>query len=560
LNLHDQPPGNASAPLEPRRIAVEPWWALYGEMPAEQLAYQAHLRVSAAVKLDGRVYVAEDAHVIADELHVGDGSFIATGALVRGHVHIGSASSVNAYAVLIGRIAIGDDVRIASHASIIGFNHNHDDPHSPMWTQGVTERGVTIEDDVWIGANAVIVDGVTVGSHSIVAAGAVVTRNVAPWSIVAGNPARIVRDRRLGRVGPTLEPLSRFSERAAEEWRDMVLRCQTERGFVDHIEAEPSRRATCDAIEIAAAFGDIDAVEASRPFADELRSWQDPPSGLIRDIDTTEIPLGLAGFADPLRAYNLIAVDGALRCLGARLSHPIRTILQVTSDELVDALHDQPWHHGAWIAGNWVDCVATAVACNARDFGQPKHLETLFGWLLVTVDPANGVWGQHTPTDGWLNPVNGFYRLTRGTFAQFGVQLPYPERAIDTVLAHGREYQWFQNRARNACNVLDITHPLWLAGQECDYRRDEIRDVAATILRDAIDEWTPGQGMRFQRHDPPGLHGTEMWLSIIYLAATVLGEADGLPWQPRGVHRLAPTFVLSPAGIEATSIPPSLVT
>ena len=59
--------------------------------------------------------------------------------------------------------------------------------------QGVSTKPVVIEDDIWIGANAVILPGVTIGHHTVVAAGAVVTKDVPPHSLVAGVPAKIIK-------------------------------------------------------------------------------------------------------------------------------------------------------------------------------------------------------------------------------------------------------------------------------------------------------------------------------------------------------------------------------
>ncbi|MGC0336192.1 hypothetical protein RKD20_001226 [Streptomyces sp. SLBN-8D4] len=59
-----------------------------------------------------------------------------------------------------------------------------------------------------------------------------------------------------------------------------------------------------------------------------------------------------------------------------------------------------------------------------------------------------------------LRPLPGFYRLTRGSFAQFGLPVPYPERVVDAVLDHARDARHFGPGRENACNVLDVTHPL----------------------------------------------------------------------------------------------------
>ena len=68
-----------------------------------------------------------------------------------------------------------------------------DDPNRPFIEQGITAEGIIIEDDVWIGASAVITDGVRVGKGAVVAAGAVVTKDVPPHSVVGGVPAKIIK-------------------------------------------------------------------------------------------------------------------------------------------------------------------------------------------------------------------------------------------------------------------------------------------------------------------------------------------------------------------------------
>ena len=73
--------------------------------------------------------------------------------------------------------------------------HIHDSIDEPMQLQGILEKDIVIGDDVWVGYGAQILSGVIVGSHSIVAAGAVVTKEVPPYAIVGGVPARVLRYR-----------------------------------------------------------------------------------------------------------------------------------------------------------------------------------------------------------------------------------------------------------------------------------------------------------------------------------------------------------------------------
>jgi len=83
---------------------------------------------------------------------------------------------------------------IANSVSVFGFNHGTE-VGMPMTQQPCFSKGVDIGDDCWIGANATIVDGVSVGSHSIVAAGAVVTRSFPERSVIGGVPARLLKIR-----------------------------------------------------------------------------------------------------------------------------------------------------------------------------------------------------------------------------------------------------------------------------------------------------------------------------------------------------------------------------
>ena len=105
---------------------------------------------------------------------------------------------MNAYSFLVGGgdITIGDAVRIGSHVRIIASNHVFSSQDAFIKDQGETKLGIQIEDDVWIGTGACVLDGVKVSRGTVLAAGAVVTKSTEAYSVVAGVPARKVSSRK----------------------------------------------------------------------------------------------------------------------------------------------------------------------------------------------------------------------------------------------------------------------------------------------------------------------------------------------------------------------------
>lgn len=110
-----------------------------------------------------------------------------------GDLLIGSHSRIGVGNTIIGPVTIGDHVHIGQHVLISGLNHSYEQVDLKISDQGVTVNPVFIDSNVWIGANVVILPGVHIGEHSVVGAGSVVTRDVAPFTVVVGNPARCVK-------------------------------------------------------------------------------------------------------------------------------------------------------------------------------------------------------------------------------------------------------------------------------------------------------------------------------------------------------------------------------
>ncbi len=536
------------------RIAVLSWERTDADIadPVHR-ARIADLARHAGAQIAATAFIAPGAAVFTERLVLGERSWIAANAIVRGDVAFGDDCTINAYACISGQVRCGNGVRIASHVSIVGFNHGFEDSDRPIHEQGLTSVGIDIGNDVWIGANAVIVDGVNIGRGAVIAAGAVVTRDVPPLAIVAGVPAKVIRRRgEERRVTPTRRSeaersLAALAVCVAEDWRQALDRYRTEGNYLapeaDGV-VRPSARHLCDALEIAAGFG---AIEEALPPSEtggppcrstivaRLQALQDTASGLFPDParpPTTDI----SSRDDPLALYNILAVGYALEILGARPLHRVSAV-DIDAQSLATWLDSLPWANNAWGAGATVDAIGTGLYFNSRYFSAPGQLAMLFGWLTLRADRTTGLWGKPTDDEGWLPPVNGFYRLTRGTYAQFGMPLPYPETTIGTVLMHYRANVGFTGAAYNACNVLDTIHPLMLCLRQTDHRRAEAEAVAEDILLKSLDRWQMGAGFAFADGQPPSLQGTEMWLSVIHLAASLIGLDQRFPFVPQGVHR-----------------------
>ncbi|NOU71218.1 acyltransferase [Paenibacillus sp. LMG 31458] len=543
-----------------REIDYMPWITKTEIESHEQEQIQQRLAETYSCSFGKNCFVSPQAIFFPDEFQMGDRSYIAGGAIVRNtSLIMGADCSINSYAVVTGKVSMGDGVRIASHASIYGFNHGYETTHQPIFKQPCTSKGIHIGDDVWIGANVVILDGVRIGSHSIIAAGAIVTKDVPDYSIVGGNPAKVIRSRLNNEAPlnsdkqPIENKLQNFGNKVKKQLdpllRHYLVSTPNETFFQDRPGFKRTARAYCDAVEIAALFNILPPGWTKEELIVKLQSFQDSSTGLLPDPwsppDATLYEPHL--LSDHLSRYHLLAVGYALEVLGASLLHPIHVVENMTTEQLYKKLESLEWDKEAWSCGDWIDSYATGLYLNLKHFESKKRPDDLFGWLQTHVSRTSGLWGLPTDAETWLQPVNGFYRLTRATYAQFDIPLPYPDKTIDTVLAHSRNQQFFRFDHLNACNVLDVVHPLWLCLKQTDYRKEEIKEWAMRHLEKVLDFWVDERGFSFQlvQQESTGLQGTEMWLSIIFLLADVCGISQHVGYRPKGVHRIEAPISLS---------------
>ncbi|HQY94936.1 acyltransferase [Caldilinea sp.] len=165
-----------------------------------RIRFADNITLGRNVYIDQGVYL----HGCPAGIQIGENTFVMHGAVLHVYnfrslphafIRIGANSLIGELNVLRGQggITIGDRVYTAPMVQMLAVNHVFDDPTRPMVEQGITAEGIVVEDDVWIGAGAIITDGVRICKGAVVAAGAVVTQDVPPFTVVGGTPARVLR-------------------------------------------------------------------------------------------------------------------------------------------------------------------------------------------------------------------------------------------------------------------------------------------------------------------------------------------------------------------------------
>jgi acetyltransferase-like isoleucine patch superfamily enzyme len=164
------------------------------------------LRFANLIELHQGVYLDHGAylHACPGGIRIGKNTIVMHGSVLHVYnfrnlphagISIGQDCLIGEYNMVRGQggVTIGNRVYTSPFTQILAVNHVYADPDRPFVEQGITAEGITIEDDVWIGAGAIITDGVRVGRGAVVAAGAVVTQDVAPHTVVGGVPAKLIR-------------------------------------------------------------------------------------------------------------------------------------------------------------------------------------------------------------------------------------------------------------------------------------------------------------------------------------------------------------------------------
>jgi acetyltransferase-like isoleucine patch superfamily enzyme len=178
-------------------LHIDGWAAIENGV---RLRFANYIRLGHSAYLDQGVYI----HACPRGVQIGPGTLVMHGAVLHVYnfrdlpnagIWIGRNSLIGEYTVVRGQggVTIGDRVYTSPLVQIVAVNHVFDDPSRSFTEQGITAQGISIADDVWIGSGAVVCDGVRIGRGAVVAAGAVVTEDVPAHTVVAGVPARVIR-------------------------------------------------------------------------------------------------------------------------------------------------------------------------------------------------------------------------------------------------------------------------------------------------------------------------------------------------------------------------------
>ncbi|MHB1414178.1 MAG: acyltransferase [Chloroflexota bacterium] len=170
-----------------------------------RLRYVHNIRLGAGVYLDQGVYL----HACPAGIEIGANTCVMHNAelhvfnfrdMPHAFIKIGKDTFIGESVVIRGQggVTIGDSVLIAPQAKILAVNHNFADVTRPVIEQGISGEGITVEGGAWIGAGAAVLDGVRVGKGAVIGANAVVTRDIPPYSVAVGSPARVIRDLQSG--------------------------------------------------------------------------------------------------------------------------------------------------------------------------------------------------------------------------------------------------------------------------------------------------------------------------------------------------------------------------
>jgi len=163
-----------------------------------------NLRVSNNVDIWGKIELGNNIYIgsgvkIYTNNRIGNNVYLGDNVELRcngvNEIKIGKNCTLNRGSIILGNVRIGDNCLIAPLCVVSGSNHNFSNVNSNINKQGISSKGIIIKNNVWLGAQVTILDGVTIGENSIIGAGSVVTKSIPKNSIAVGNPCTVIKSR-----------------------------------------------------------------------------------------------------------------------------------------------------------------------------------------------------------------------------------------------------------------------------------------------------------------------------------------------------------------------------
>lgn len=165
---------------------------------AKGLRVASNVDLSGKIKLGRNIYISQGVKIyknneIKDYVYLGDNVELRNGTSHK--ITIDKNCTINRGSIIIGNVNIGKNCLIAPLCVIAGANHNFSDLAVNTNQQGASSKGISLCNNVWIGAQVIILDGVVIGENCIIGAGSVVTKNIPKNSIAVGNPCQVIKKR-----------------------------------------------------------------------------------------------------------------------------------------------------------------------------------------------------------------------------------------------------------------------------------------------------------------------------------------------------------------------------
>jgi len=171
---------------------------LYLKAKAKKLKISSNVEIWGEIEFGNNIFIGSGVKIYLNTI-LDNNVYLGDNVEIRGvsktKITIGKNTTVNRGSIIIGEVLIGNDCLIAPLCVISGSNHDFSELNININKQGAIFKGITLKDNVWLGAHVTVLDGVTIGKNSVIGAGSVVTKNIPKNSIAVGNPCQVIKTR-----------------------------------------------------------------------------------------------------------------------------------------------------------------------------------------------------------------------------------------------------------------------------------------------------------------------------------------------------------------------------